>query len=141
MRIRFGSQTFENVRIPVLWGKRAIIGPPSGQLSVIDLSEATARPEVVADKPWINVEYSDEEDGYRIFKGNSPAFFYSPNRKILRNLSDALPECEISQGRIRIGTNVIQDSMVSGSQVGIGISENGFFIGGPTPAGLAPLVF
>ncbi|MHB8389160.1 MAG: hypothetical protein ACYDBH_06210 [Acidobacteriaceae bacterium] len=141
MRIRFGTQAFYNVNIPVLWGKRAIIGHSSGELSIVDLSEAVARPEVVADEPWTNIEFSDKEDGYVIFKNGAPAFFYSPSRKLVRDMSGALPECEISNQQIRIGTNRIQNSTVSGYQVGVGISDNGFFIGGPAPSGLAELTF
>ncbi|MBI3896851.1 MAG: hypothetical protein HY308_00980 [Gammaproteobacteria bacterium] len=141
MNIRFGTQVFRDVKIPVLWGKRAIIGHPSGELSVVDLSESIARPEIVTNKPWTNIEFSDKEDGLVIFKNGAPVLFYSPPRKLFRDLSGSLPECEISSQEIRIGTNRIQNAMVSGFQVGIGISEDGFFIGGPLPAGLATLAF
>jgi hypothetical protein len=141
MHIRFGTQTFSNVLIPVLWGKRAIIGHPTGELSVVDLSEPVARPEIVGDKPWVNIEFSEQEDGFVIFKGDSQVFFYSPPRKVLRDMSGTLPECEISSEQIRIGGSIIRNSSVSGSPVGIGISENGFFIGGQMPAGLAALTF
>jgi hypothetical protein len=140
VRICFGSQVFDNVQIPVLWGKRAILGHPSGELSIVDLSELAARPEIVADKPWMNIEFSEKEDGFVIFKDHTPAFLYSPPRKLVRDLSGNLPECEISKDRIRVGSNTIQNSHFGGTQVGVGISETGFFIGGPAPPGLAPLI-
>ena len=141
MNIRFGMQEFNDVQIPVLWGKRAIVGHSSGQLSVVDLGDSVARPEIVADKPWVDIEFSEKEDGFVIFKHGSPAFFYSPSRKLIRDMSGTLPDCEISARQIRVGTNTIQTSTISGFQVGVGISERGFFIGGPAPEGLAALTF
>lgn len=141
MKIRLGSQIFDKVRIPVLWGKRAIIGHPTGALSIVDLSDSRARPEIVMDKPWSGIEFSDKEDGFIIYKNGTRAYFYSPVRKLVRDMCGDLPECEISEHRIRIGTNTIQDSMISGFQVGVGISERGFFIGGPIPEGLSELTF
>lgn len=141
MNVTFGTQIFNNVYVPMLWGKRAVIGHTSGELSVIDLSDSAACPEVVSDKPWSNIEFSEKEDGYIIFKGGDQSFFYSPPRKLLRDLEGNLPECEISDRHIRIGTNTVQNSIISGSQVGIGVSEDGFFMGGPMPEGLAKLIF
>ena len=141
MHVRFGSQVFADVMIPVLWGKRAIVGHPSGKFSIIDLSESLARPEIVEDKPWRNVKFSEKEDGFVIFRDNTREYFFSPARKLIRDMNGALPECEISDESIRIGSNTIQGGTVSGFQVGVGISENGFFIGGPVPAELAELVF
>ncbi len=140
MNLQFGSQVFHHVTIPLLWGTRAVIGHPNGAFSVIDLSATTARPEVVSDKPWQGVEYAEQEDGFVIFKDGETAYFYSPARKILRDMLGSLPECEIAKDRIRIGTNTISNSMIIGSGVGIGVTEHGFFIGGPAPAGLAPLI-
>ena len=140
MHVRFGSQVFTDVKIPVLWGKRAVIGHPSGEISIVDLSGPIARPEVVADKPWKGIEFSAKEDGFVILKDNQRDSFVSPARKIFRDIIGNLPECEISDQRIRIGTNTIQGGTVSGFQVGIGISENGFYIGGPVPSGLAELM-
>lgn len=140
MNLRFGSQVFHHVTIPLLWGTRAVIGHPDTTLSIVDLSPSTACPEVVSDKPWQGVEYSEQEDGYVIYKNGEAAYFYSPNRKILRDMLGLLPECEIAKDRIRIGTNTISNSMIVGSAVGIGVTDRGFFIGGPAPAGLAPLI-
>lgn len=141
MQVRIGSQIFIDVSIPMLWGNRAVIGHPHGELSIIDLSYEKAIPEVVSDKPWVGVEYTDKEDGFVIYRGGDAAYFYSPVRRILRDLSGKLPECEISKDKIRIGTNTVGSSTVVGLGVGIGITESGFYIGGPMPSGLAPLIF
>lgn len=139
MNIQFGSQTFKNVQVPVLWGQRAIIAHPNGKLSIIDLSGSVALPEIVADTPWTNIEFSEKEDGFIIFKNDDPLYFFSPRRRLIRDMKGTLPECQITNQNIRIGSNTIASSMISGSQVGIGISENGFFIGGPMPSELAEL--
>lgn len=140
MNIQFGSQVFIGVQIPLLWGTRAVIGHPKGEISVIDLSGETAKPEIVINAPWQGVEYAEMEDGFVIYSESRAAYFYSPPRKIIRDLSGKLPECEIGKDRVRIGTNTISNSTIHGFQVGMGVTESGFFIGGPAPKGLAPLI-
>jgi hypothetical protein len=139
MDFRFGTQTFDGVKIPLLWGNKAILSHSSGTFSVIDLGSDSARPEIVSDKPWPQIEYSEKEDGYVIYRDDVQSYFYSPVRKLFKDLSGSLPECEISKEYTRIGTNKIGGGMVSGFGVGIGVSESGFFIGGPIPPGLAEL--
>lgn len=139
MDFRFGTQTFSGVKIPLLWGERAILSHSSGALSVIDLGGESAFPEIVSDKPWNQIEYSEKEDGYVIYRNDVQSYFYSPTRKLFKDLSGSLPDCEITNKYTRIGTNKIGGGMVSGYGVGIGVSENGFFIGGPIPPGLAEL--
>lgn len=139
MDFRFGTQTFSGVKIPLLWGERAILSHSSGALSVIDLGGESAFPEIVSDKPWNQIEYSEKEDGYVIYRNDVQSYFYSPARKLFKDLSGSLPDCEITNKYTRIGTNKIDGGMVSGYGVGIGVSENGFFIGGPIPPGLAEL--
>lgn len=139
MDFRFGTQTFSGVKIPLLWGERAILSHSFGALSVIDLGGESAFPEIVSDKPWNQIEYSEKEDGYVIYRNDVQSYFYSPARKLFKDLSGSLPDCEITNEYTRIGTNKIGGGMVSGYGVGIGVSENGFFIGGPIPPGLAEL--
>ncbi len=139
MNFHFGSQTFSDVKIPILWGTRAVLAHPSGALSIIDIGGESAKPEIVSDIPWNEVEYSEKEDGFVIYQDSSQIYFYSPKRKLLRDLKGELPECELTSDYTRIGTNKISNSTISGSQVGIGIFATGFFIGGPLPPGLAEL--
>jgi len=138
--IRFGSQIFSGVQIPLLWGTRAVIGHPNGELSIIDLSGDAAKPEIVINAPWHGVEYAEKEDGFVIYSESKALYFYSPPRKVIRDLFGKLPECEITKDRVRLGTNIISNSMIHGFQVGIGVTESGFFIGGPAPKGLTPLI-
>ena len=139
MNVSFGSQVFNQVQVPLLWGSRAIVSHPTGEYSVIDLSGDSARPEIIKNVPASQIEYAEREDGLVIFKESSEAFFFSPARALFRDISTSLPECEIRKDSIRIGSNTIGASMISGFEVGIGVSENGMFIGGPLPQGLAAL--
>jgi hypothetical protein len=139
MNFRLGSQNFSGVQIPLLWGTRAVLSHPTGALSVIDIGGESAFPEIVSDEPWKQVEYTEKEDGFVIYRGDKQAYFYSPSRKLFRDMMGALPECEISNNHIKIGTNKISGGMISGFGVGIGVSESGFFMGGPIPPGLAEL--
>lgn len=141
MRARLGNHVFLNVGVPLLWGERAVIEHPDGELSIIDLGGEKATPEIVSDKPWVGVDYIEKEDGYLIYKEDVASYFYSPIRRIIRDVSGALPECEFGKDKIRIGTNTVGSSTVIGAGVGIGVTENGFYVGGPLPSGLANLVF
>jgi hypothetical protein len=139
MDFKLGSQNFSGVKIPLLWGTRAVLSHPSGALSVIDIGGESAIPEIVSDAPWHQVEYTEKEDGYVIYRDDVQSYFYSPARKLFKDMRGSLPECEISSDYTRIGTNKIGGGMVAGFGVGIGVSENGFFMGGPIPPGLAEL--
>ena len=140
MNLLLGSQMFVDVQIPLLWGTRAVVGHPTGELSIINLQGDIARPEVVKNEPWTGVEWTDMEDGFAVYEGLTQRYFFSPARKILRDLKGRLLECEIRRDATRIGSSTISNSMVRGFGVGIGVEEDGgFFLGGPMPAGLAKL--
>lgn len=139
MDFRIGSISFNSVKIPLLWGKKAILSHSNGALSVIDLGGEKAKPQIVADEPWNEIEYAEKEDGFVIYENEMQSYFYSPARRIFRDLTGRLPECELGKEFTRIGTNKISGGMVSGFGVGIGVSESGFFMGGPVPEGLASL--
>ncbi len=139
MDFRIGSVGFSGVKIPLLGGKKAILSHSNGSLSVIDLSGETAKPQIISDEPWNEIEYTEKEDGFVIYENDIQSYFYSPARKIFRDLTGKLPECELGNDFTRIGTNKISGGMVSGFGVGIGVSESGFFMGGPIPEGLASL--
>jgi hypothetical protein len=136
MDFHFGSQFFQNVQIPLLWGSKAILSHPSGALSIIDLDGSKPTIEVVGDKPASSIEHLLKEDGFVVYSGEQQSYFYSPDRKLLRDFQGVLPECELHRDYTRIGSNKISNSMISGSQVGIGVTKDGFFIGGPLPEGL-----
>lgn len=139
MRMRLAGSTFENVHVPLLWGSRAIIAHSRGELSVVDLSDSEARPEILANKAAPGIEYSDREDGIVIYKEGDAVYFFSVARRLIRDVTGKLPECRFQENEILVGTNTFRGIDVRGFGVGIGVSENGMFIGGPIPASLAAL--
>ncbi len=139
MDFQFGSLAFRSVQVPILWGTRAILAHPIGVLSMINISGETAKLEVIGDNPSSDVEYSEKEDGFVIYDNGQQVYFYSPARKLIRDMRGELPECELTSDHVRIGTKKISNSMVSGFQVGIGVSAKEFFIGGSLPKGLVEL--
>lgn len=141
MRIKLGGSTFDNVQVPVLWGKRAILQDSFGRLSVIDLGQSTARIEVLGDKVAPGIRFSPTTDGFKVLTDDGQALYtYSPRDRRLTSESLGLPELQIKPSQIRIGTNTFQSNMVSGFGVGIVVDENGMGIGAPLPQGLAALV-
>lgn len=141
MRIKLGGSVFENVRVPVLWGKRAILQDSAGRLSVIDLGQAVARIEVLGDKVARGIRFTPTVDGFKVLTDDGQALYtFSPRDRRLTGESLRLPELQIKPSQIRIGTNTFQSSMVSGFEVGVVVEENGIGLGAPLPQGLATLV-
>jgi hypothetical protein len=140
MKIRMGSQIFENVQIPLLWGTRAVIQDMKGRLSIIDLSGDKAKLEILGEKPAPGVEYRPLIEGFEILDEGSPLYVYSPSEKLLISKSLGLPDCQISPGGIRVGTNVFSGNVVAGFGVGIVVTSAGIGMGAPLPKNLADLV-
>lgn len=141
MKLKLGGSTFENVKIPVLWGKRAVLQDSLGRLSVIDLSGAIARIEILGGRAARGVRFSPTVDGFKVLAtSGEPLYTFSPKDKRLTSESLGLPELQIKASQIRIGTNSFQSNMVSGFPVGIVVDEAGIGIGAPMPDGLAALV-
>ena len=139
MRLRMGSQLFEDVVIPVLWGERAVVQDDAGALSVIDLGHEAAKLEVLADAPAPGVEFLPDVDGFTI-RTSAGEYKYNPLTKTLSDPTGRLPDVQISVDGIRIGSNFVGGGTVSGFGVGIAISEDGIALGAPLPSGLAALV-
>lgn len=141
MRLQLGGSTFENVKIPVLWGKRAILQDSAGRTSVIDLGGQKARIEILGDEAAMGVRFSPTTDGFKVLTSEGhPLYTFSPRDRRLTSESLGLPELQIKPSQIRVGTNTFQSNMVSGFGVGVVVDENGIRIGAPLPAGLAALV-
>lgn len=140
MNLNMGSQKFENVEIPILWGKRAILEDNNGKISIISLEGAEAVIEVLGDKPAPNIQYELIEDGFKIIIDGQELYSLNPVRKIITGLSLKLPEFEIQSTGIRVGSNSFSRNMIVGFGVGIVVDEQGIGMGAPLPEGLAKLV-
>ena len=135
-----GSQIFHDVQIPLLWGSRAVLQDEQGRLSLIDLSGKTAKLEIVGDKPAPGIEFVPVIEGFKILDNGNPQYIYYPEEKRLRSIGLELPECQIAQWEIRVGTNVFSGNVVAGSGVGIAVTKDGIAMGAPLPPNLAKLV-
>ena len=141
MNLELGSHRFQNVEIPILWGQRAIVADRQQRLAVIDLSGQHAKIEILANKPAPGVAYEPVGAGYKIFdkRGGSAIYVFDPSAKVLTSVSLGLPEIQIDQSMVRVGTNRFSSNMISGFGVGISVHADGIALGGPLPPGLARL--
>lgn len=141
MNLVMGSQVFSDVTIPVLWGKRAVLQDKKGRISIIDLSGAEAKLEILGDRPAPKVEFRPVSDGcIEVLQGGVALYSFNPTGKTITGLSLRLPECSILPNGTSIGTNFFQNNFVSGFGVGIQVMEDGGIgMGGPIPPGLAKL--
>lgn len=141
MRLQVGGSRFEDVAVPVLWGTRAILEDSSRRLSVVNLSGPVAVLEVLGGKVAQGAHFAPTAGGFKILDadGRAQYTFFEQERRITAD-SLQLPDIEITDNQIRVGTNVIQSNMVSGYGVGIAVEEQSISIGAPLPRGLAALV-
>lgn len=141
MNLNMGSQQFNNIEIPLLWGKRAVLEDKKGVISIILLEGANASIEVLGDKPAPNVQYELIEDGFKIIQDGKDLYSFDSKKHIITGISLNLPECEVKSNGIRIGTNMFSGNTVMGYGVGIFVDEQGGMgMGAPLPEGLAKLV-
>jgi hypothetical protein len=141
MKLRMGGQIFQEVTIPLLWGRRAVVQHDDGALSVIDLAGPHARSEIVADLPAAGVEFLPDVDGFTIRSQDGESLYrYNPRTKVLSPIGLKLPEIELGPQGTRIGTSFIGGSMISGFGVGIAVQEDSVAIGAPLPPNLADLI-
>jgi hypothetical protein len=139
MNLRMGSQEFQNVEVPLLWGDRAILQDGKGRLSVIDLSTAEARVEVLADEPSPGASFRPQVDGFVLLQDGRELYSYNPKEKLLSSITLDLPDVQISEDVTRIGTNHFSRNRISGYGVGIAVRSDGIALGASLPPGLAKL--
>jgi hypothetical protein len=141
MDLEIGGNAFHNVIVPVLWGTRAVLQDSEGRLSVIDLRGDKAVLEIVGDKPAPNIEYVPMSgDVYEIMRDGKPVYMYTPHGRILWSTELELPSLEIGDDEVRVGSNVFRGSTVSGSEVGIAVTEQGSTMACPLPERLGDLI-
>lgn len=138
MNIRISGNIFQNVSIPLLWGKRAFIQDDQGRLSIINLSGSNATLEVLFDKPARGVPHKPFEGGFEILHGD-PNYSYLVDDNIVKSSDGSLPEVTLYNDGLKIGGATFRNNTVIGSSIGIQVTEQGFMMGGPLPKGLAEL--
>lgn len=141
MDLRMGSQAFNDVAIPLLWGSRAILQDKKGRISIIDLSGEVARLEVLGDQAAPNIEFRPISDtATEILQDGVPLYSFDAASKTIRGLGLPLPECQISANATRVGTNRFQNNAITGYGVGLMVTaDGGMALGAPLPPGLAKL--
>lgn len=139
MNLRMGSQVFREVRIPLLWGERAVVQDREGRLSVFDLSGEKARLEILADDPAPGIPFRPRVDGFVVLSDEAELYSYNPREKLLMGIGLALPEVQINPWATRVGTNQFSGNVFSGFDVGIAVTKDGIALGASLPPGLAEL--
>ena len=112
MNLKMGGQSFENVEIPLLWGKRAILEDKKGRISVISLEGVAAVTEILGSKPAPSIRYELTSNGFKIIMNGKELYSFDPVKRIITALSLSLPECEIRKDGIRVGSNFFSANTV-----------------------------
>ena len=140
MNLNMENQIFEDVRIPLLWGKRAILEDKKGRISIILLDGNKAVLEVLGNEPTSNIQYETIEDGFKVIHNGQDLYSFNTKKRVITGHSQKLPECEIRGGGIRIGSNVLSRNKTLEFGVGVEVQEQRIIMGNSLPRGLARLV-
>ena len=140
MNLNMGNQIFEDVRIPLLWGKRAILEDKTGRISIILLDGNKAVLEVLGNEPTSNIQYKLKENGFKVIHNGQELYSFDKKRRVITGHLQKLPECEIRCNGIRIGNNVLSRSNAIDYGVGVEVYEQRIVMGNRLPEGLARLV-
>ena len=140
MNLNMENQIFKDVRIPLLWGKRAILEDKTGRISIILLDGNKAILEVLGNEPTSNIQYELKEGGFKVILNGQDVYSFDKRRRVITGHLQRLPECEIRGSGIRIGSNVLSRSKVIGFGVGVEVYEQRIVMGNSLPIGLARLV-
>jgi hypothetical protein len=139
MDFRIDGQFFSNVRVPLLWGSRAILRDGQGHLSIVNLESTSPRLEVIDDKPASGANVVPTTDGYVILDGEGGHLYsVNPTTRSLTPIGLRLPPVTFGERELRLGAHVFEVNMVA---VGVGIlaTESGIALGGPLPLLLGQL--
>jgi hypothetical protein len=140
MDFRIGGQFFANVKVPVLWGSRAILQDQLGHLSIVNLEADRVVLEVIDDHPGPGAQFAPLTEGYVILDvAGTKLYAINPKTRSLIPLVLRLPPVTVGVRKLRLGVNVFAGSMVVGIGVGIVVTESGITLGGPLPQALANL--
>jgi hypothetical protein len=141
MKLKMGSQFFDDVTIPLLWGTRAVLQDSQERLSIMDLSGFGPRLEVVGDQPAEGISFKLLVVGFAILgEGEQELYSVEPSEHRLVSLSLDLPEVTITSQSVTVGSSVFSGNTISGYGVGISVTKDGISMGSPLPKGLARLV-
>lgn len=140
MNLNMENQIFEDVRIPLLWGKRAILEDRAGRISIILLDGNKVVLEVLGNEPTPNIQYEPTEDGFKVINNGQEIYSFDKERRIITGHSQKLPECEIYSDGIRIGSSLLSRSKDIDFSVGVEVYEQRIVMGNNLPEGLARLV-
>src|ERR1700694_3858159 len=133
MDFRIGGQFLSNVRVPVLWGSRAILRDQQGHVSIVNLEGESPILEVIDDRPAAGANVSPKTEGYVILDGEGRQLYsVNPITRSLTPIVLRLPALTLGERELRLGTHVFEVNMV-GVGVGILVTESGIALGGPLP--------
>lgn len=141
MDFRIRGQFFANVKVPVLWGSRAILQDQHGHLSIVNLAADRVVLEVMDDQPGPGANFAPLTEGYVIIDlWGAKLYSVNPKTKSLIPIVLRLPPVTVGVRELRVGDNLLPGNMVVGIGVGLVVTESGMALGGQLPEALANLL-
>jgi hypothetical protein len=138
MDFRICGQFFSNVRVPVLWGSRAILRDQKGHISIVNLEGSSPILEVIDDRP-VGPNASPKTESYAILDEEGRQLYsVNPTTKSLTPIALRLPSVTLGERELYLGTHVFEVNMV-GVGVGLLVTETELTLGGQLPPALGNL--
>jgi hypothetical protein len=140
MNLTLGSLRFQNIRIPVLWGNRAIIQEPNLVLSVIDIGDILPALEILRNEPALGVNFIPKWSGFQILRVPAESYEFDVREKAFTSETLDLPDVQVDEFYIRVGSDVYPNTVWFEDAVGLYVTSDDVRIGAPMPSALLRLV-
>jgi hypothetical protein len=138
--LKLASHSLQDVRIPVLWGNRAIVQERDGALSVIDVGGWMPRLEILRNQPAPGIGFRFTWGGFQIMSYPSDVYEFNIREKTFSSQTFGLPDVQIDEFYVRVGTQIYPNFGGVEGAVGIHVMPSGVQLGAPMPFPLFSIV-
>ena len=117
----------------MLWGSRLILQEPDGRLAVLNLDPGAARLEVLRNQPAPGMGFVPLRYGFRIIASASHYDVYPQEGLFFNSSVSALPDVQIDQFYIRVGSQLFPNVGGYDGQPVIRVTPEGVGMGDLSP--------
>ncbi len=106
MDLIINSHSFQNIRIPVIWGERAIVQEPNTILSVIDIGDVMPALEILRNRPAPGISFLPTRSGFQVMRSPGDLYQFNVEERTFSTQTLGLADVQIDDFYIRVGTQV-----------------------------------
>jgi hypothetical protein len=139
VNLKIDNHTLENIRIPVLWGDRAIIQESNNRLSVIDTDGLNPTLEVLRNQPAPGIGFIPTMFGFQVLR-SPDVYEFKVRDRTFSTQTLGLPDVEIDEFYIRVGAEIYSNLRAIEPIVTLHVQSDHVDVGVPIPFPLFRLI-